>query len=102
MTTIVNLHLSTQIIYQDVRDTNDDNCNNDDDLKSRLFSLSLSLSDCVSLSLCLSICLSVCLSVSLSGRVWRIGRDDAFRPKGHGFDSGSSHQVGTLSPWTSS
>src|SRR6218665_3941128 len=29
-------------------------------------------------------------------RVWRIGRDDAFRPKGHGFDSRSSRHVGTL------
>ena len=30
------------------------------------------------------------------GRVWRIGRVDAFRPKGHGFDSRSSRHVGTL------
>ena len=29
-------------------------------------------------------------------RVWRIGRVDAFRPKGHGFDSSSSRHVGTL------
>src|SRR6218665_3119573 len=30
------------------------------------------------------------------GHVWRIGRVDAFRPKGHGFDSRSSHHVVTL------
>ena len=30
------------------------------------------------------------------GHVWRIGRDDAFHPKGHGFDSRSSSHVGTL------
>ena len=30
------------------------------------------------------------------GRVWRIGRVGAFRPKGHGFDSCSSRYVGTL------
>ena len=30
------------------------------------------------------------------GRVWRIGRVDAFCPKGHGFDSRSSCHVGTL------
>ena len=30
------------------------------------------------------------------GRVWRIGRVDAFRPRGHGFDSRSSRHVGTL------
>ena len=30
------------------------------------------------------------------GRVWRIGRVDAFRPKGHGFDSRSSRHVGAL------
>ena len=30
------------------------------------------------------------------GRVWRIGRVDAFRPKGHGFDSRSSRHVSTL------
>src|SRR6218665_59112 len=29
-------------------------------------------------------------------RVWRIGRVNAFRPKGHGFDFRSSHHVGTL------
>ena len=29
-------------------------------------------------------------------RVWRIGRVDAFRPKGHGFDSHSSRHVGPL------
>ena len=28
--------------------------------------------------------------------MWRIGRVDAFRPKGHGFDSPSSRHVGTL------
>ena len=30
------------------------------------------------------------------GAWWRFDRVDAFRPKGHGFDSRSSHQVGTL------
>ena len=30
------------------------------------------------------------------GRVWRIGLVDAFRPKGHGFDSRSSRHVETL------
>ena len=30
------------------------------------------------------------------GRVWCIGRVDAFRPKGHGFDSRSSRHLGTL------
>ena len=30
------------------------------------------------------------------GRVWRIGRDDAFCPKSHGFDSRSRHHEGTL------
>src|SRR6218665_3506162 len=30
------------------------------------------------------------------GRMWRIGRDNAFRPKGRGFDTRSSRQVGTL------
>src|SRR6218665_2665245 len=30
------------------------------------------------------------------GRGWRIGRVDAFRPKGHGFYSRSSLRVGTL------
>ena len=30
------------------------------------------------------------------GHVWLIGRDDTFRPKGHGFDSRSSRHVGTL------
>src|SRR6218665_1552790 len=30
------------------------------------------------------------------GRGWRIGRVDAFRSKGHGFDSRSSRHVGTL------
>ena len=30
------------------------------------------------------------------GRVWRIGRVDAFRPKSHGFDSRSSRHAGTL------
>jgi len=29
-------------------------------------------------------------------RVWHTGRVDAFRPKGHEFDSGSSCYVGTL------
>ena len=28
--------------------------------------------------------------------VWRIGRVDGLRPKGHGFDSRSSRHVGTL------
>ena len=28
--------------------------------------------------------------------LWRIGRVDAFHPKGHGFDSSSSSHVGTL------
>ena len=28
--------------------------------------------------------------------VWRIGRVDAFHPKGHGFDSRSSSHIGTL------
>jgi len=37
--------------------------------------------------------LSKCFIV---GPVWRIGRDDAFRPKGHGFDNRSSRHVGTL------
>ena len=32
----------------------------------------------------------------LPGRVWSIGRVDTFRLKGHGFDSRSSHHVGTL------
>src|SRR6218665_1689166 len=31
-----------------------------------------------------------------TGRVWRTGRVDAFRPKGHGFDSRFSHHVVTL------
>ena len=30
------------------------------------------------------------------GHVWRIGRVDAFLPKGHGFDSRSSRHAGTL------
>ena len=30
------------------------------------------------------------------GHVWRIGRVDAFSPKGHGFDSHSSRHIGTL------
>ena len=30
------------------------------------------------------------------GHVWHISRVDAFRPKGHGFDSRSSRHVGTL------
>ena len=30
------------------------------------------------------------------GRVWRIGKVNAFRPKGHGFDSRSSRHVRTL------
>ena len=30
------------------------------------------------------------------GRGWHIGRVDAFRPKGHGFDSRSSRHVGTF------
>jgi len=30
------------------------------------------------------------------GRVWRIGRVNAFHPKGHGFDYHSSCHVGTL------
>ena len=30
------------------------------------------------------------------GHVWHIGRVDAFRPKGYGFDSRSSHHLGTL------
>src|SRR6218665_1337182 len=30
------------------------------------------------------------------GRWWLIGRVDAFRPKGHGFDSRSNRHVGTL------
>src|SRR6218665_15248 len=30
------------------------------------------------------------------GHVWRIGRVDAYRPKGHGFDSHSSRHVETL------
>ena len=29
-------------------------------------------------------------------RGWRIGRVDAFRPKGHGFDSRSSRHVATF------
>ena len=33
---------------------------------------------------------------TLWGRVWRIGSDDAFRSKGHGFDSRSSRHLGTL------
>src|SRR6218665_1769211 len=35
-------------------------------------------------------------AVSVVGRVWRIGTVDAFCLKGHGFDSCSSCQVGTL------
>src|SRR6218665_101366 len=30
------------------------------------------------------------------GCMWRIGRVDTFRPKGHGFDSHCSRHVGTL------
>ena len=33
---------------------------------------------------------------ALVGSVWRIGRVDAFRSKGHEFDSRSSRHVGTL------
>jgi len=33
-----------------------------------------------------------------AGRVWRIGRVDAFRPKGYRFDSRSNRHVG---PWAS-
>ena len=33
---------------------------------------------------------------AIKGRVWRNGRFDACRPKGHGFDSRSSRHVGTL------
>ena len=43
----------------------------------------------------LSVCLSVCIQCSV-GRGWRIGRVDAFRPKGHGFDFRSSRHTGTL------
>jgi len=32
----------------------------------------------------------------IEGRVWRIGKFDAFRPKGHKFNSRSSRHVGTL------
>ena len=34
--------------------------------------------------------------MSLWGRVWRIGRVDAFRPNGHGFDSRFSRQIRTF------
>ena len=38
-----------------------------------------------------------CMKGVVVGLVWRIGkRFDAFRPKGHGFDSRSSRHVGTL------
>ena len=39
-----------------------------------------------------------CIPATLSfvGRGWRIGRVDAFRLKGYGFDSRSSRHVGTL------
>ena len=36
------------------------------------------------------------MNVDSVGHVWRIGKVDAFRPKGHGFDSRSSRHVGTL------
>ena len=35
-------------------------------------------------------------ALKLVGRVWRIGRVDALRPKGHGYDFRSSRHVGTL------
>ena len=39
----------------------------------------------------------ICLALTLHcGTWWRFGRVDAFRPKGHGFDSRSSRHVGTL------
>ena len=37
-----------------------------------------------------------CVSVQVAQSVWRIGRVDAFRPKGHVFDSRSNRHVGTL------
>src|SRR6218665_1112291 len=36
------------------------------------------------------------VTATVSERGWCIGRVDAFRPKGHGFHSRSSHHVGTL------
>src|SRR6218665_484248 len=36
------------------------------------------------------------ISAKVVGRGWRIGRVDAFRPKGIGFDCRSSRHVGTL------
>src|SRR6218665_910140 len=37
-----------------------------------------------------------CRDVALFGRVWRIGRVDTFRPKGHWFDSRLSRHLGTM------
>src|SRR6218665_3643939 len=37
-----------------------------------------------------------CRDVALLGRVWRIGRVDTFRPKGHWFDSRLTRHLGTM------
>jgi len=44
-------------------------------------------------------CLLLYPSMVFVGRVWRVGRVDAFRPKGHMFDFRSNRHEGTL--WNS-
>src|SRR6218665_1300387 len=46
--------------------------------------------------LCRPIQCTIIMFFVIGGRVWGIGRDAAFRPKGHGFASRSSRHVGTL------